>query len=57
MNSKTFIWIGVLVGGSVGAYVPALWGNYDVLSLSSIFFSMVGGLAGIWAGWRLGQMF
>ncbi len=54
MSTKTLIWIGVFVGGTIGAYIPALWGNYDVLSLSSIFFSMIGGLAGIWLGWKLG---
>ena len=56
MNTKSLIWIGVFVGGSVGGAIPLLWGA-DMLSLSSIFLSMVGGLAGIWAGFKLGQMF
>jgi hypothetical protein len=55
MNAKTFIWIGVFIGSTVGAYIPALWGA-GVLSFSSIILSMVGGLAGIWAGFKLGQM-
>ena len=56
MNTKSLIWIGVFVGGTVGGAIPMLWGS-DMLSMSSIFLSMVGGLAGIWAGFKLGQMF
>ncbi|MDB5238864.1 MAG: hypothetical protein JWO00_199 [Candidatus Parcubacteria bacterium] len=55
MNAKSFIWIGVFVGSSIGAYIPALWGA-GVFSFSSILLSAVGGFAGIWAGFRLGQM-
>ncbi len=55
MNSKSLIWIGVAVGSTIGAYIPALWGA-GVLSFSSIILSMFGGLAGIWAGFKLGQM-
>jgi len=55
MNSKSLIWIGVAIGSTIGAYIPALWGA-SVFSMSSIFLSAVGGIAGIWAGWRLGQM-
>lgn len=42
---------GMLVGG----YVPVvLWGAGD-FSLSSLLFSAVGGVAGVWAGARLGD--
>ena len=54
MNLKKLCWIGAFVGSSVGSYVPALWGE-SMLSLSSIVLGMVGGLAGIWAGYRIGQ--
>jgi hypothetical protein len=54
MSTKSLIWIGVFVGGTAGAYLPALWGNTNALSLSSIALSMIGGLAGIWLGWKLG---
>jgi len=53
METKTLIWIGVFVGGTVGGAIPMLWGA-DLTSISSIFFSMLGGLAGIWLGWKLG---
>ena len=44
----------VFVGGTIGAYLPMLWGDTNLFSVASIFFSMVGGLAGIWLGWKLG---
>jgi hypothetical protein len=32
--------------------LPALWGG-SLLGLSSVFLSAAGGIAGIWAGFRL----
>ena len=55
MNPKNLIWIGVFVGSSIGGYLPALWGD-SLFSMSSIILSAVGGLAGIWAGWKLSQI-
>ncbi|MDE1975273.1 MAG: hypothetical protein KGI49_02050 [Patescibacteria group bacterium] len=55
MNPKTLIWIGVFVGGTIGGYIPALWGG-SIFGFSSIILSAIGGLAGIWAGWKLSQM-
>lgn len=52
---KKFIWLGLFVGSTIGGYLPVLWGD-SVFSYSSIFFSAVGGIAGIWAGYKLGQM-
>ncbi len=42
----------MLVGSTVGAYVPALWGA-GLFSFSSIVLSTVGGLAGIYLGYKL----
>jgi len=46
--------IGAIVGSSIGGYVPVLWGG-SMLSLSGVLFSMAGGFAGIWVGYRIGQ--
>jgi hypothetical protein len=54
MMTKKFIWIGLFVGSTIGNMIPLLWGG-DALSISGFFLAAVGGLAGIWAGYRLGQ--
>jgi uncharacterized membrane protein YeaQ/YmgE (transglycosylase-associated protein family) len=53
MRSK-LIWIGLFVGSTVGGFVPSLWGA-DMLSFSGVIFSAVGGVVGIWLGYRLGD--
>lgn len=55
MNAKPFIWIGLSIGSIVGAYVPMLWGA-GVFSMSSVIFSGIGGILGIWLGFKLGNM-
>jgi hypothetical protein len=52
MSPKTVIWIGVTVGTTVGAYIPALWGG-SLLGFSSILLSTAGGIAGIWLGYKI----
>ena len=51
---KTLIWLGVFAGSALGGWVPTLWGA-DLLSLWGVFGSVVCGLAGSWAGSRLGR--
>jgi len=55
MNTKSLIWIGVFVGSAVGGYIPLLWGD-SMFSMTSVILSTVGGIAGIWCGWKLSQM-
>ncbi|MDO8603952.1 MAG: hypothetical protein Q7K40_00865 [bacterium] len=54
MNSKSLIWFLAIVGTYAGAYVPLFWGG-DSFSMSSVFFSGVGGIGGIWLGYWLGR--
>ena len=54
MSTKTWIWIGLFVGSAIGAYVPGLWG-VGTLSYSSAVASAIGGLVGIWAGFKIGN--
>ncbi|MBX4211162.1 hypothetical protein KW783_04310 [Candidatus Parcubacteria bacterium] len=49
---KKIIWIFMVVGSAVGGYVPALWGA-GAFSFSSIILGAVGGIVGIWAGFKL----
>ena len=53
MNRK-LIWIGMIVGSTIGGCVPALW-HAGMFSVSAILLSAVGGIAGIWVGYRLGR--
>ena len=41
-----------LFGLIVGGYIPVLWGASS-FSLTSIAFSVLGGIAGVWLGVRL----
>jgi hypothetical protein len=55
MNAKSLIWIGVFVGSTVGSFIPTLWGD-SALSFMSIITSTIGGLVGIWGGFKLSQL-
>jgi hypothetical protein len=44
------------IGGAVGAYIPLLWGG-SVFSFSSVIFSGLGGIGGIWLGYKLGRAY
>ncbi len=52
MESKKVIWIGMIVGSTIGSYMPSLWGA-GFLSMSSVFLSAAGGILGIWLGFKL----
>ena len=51
MNKKP-IYVGMIVGSTIGGFVPALW-HASMFSMSAIFLSAVGGIAGIWIAHRL----
>ncbi|HXJ83298.1 MAG TPA: hypothetical protein VMS64_32020 [Candidatus Methylomirabilis sp.] len=54
MGRKSLIWAGMVVGSAVGGYLPALWGG-DLLSFTSLILSGVGGIIGIWLGYRFSE--
>jgi hypothetical protein len=49
---RRVIWLCAALGGTIGSFVPALWGGSE-MSLSSIAFGVVGGIAGVMLGARL----
>ncbi len=51
---KTFVTIGLLIGSTIGGYLPSLWGA-GLFSFSSIIFSAVGAIAGIYLGFKFAQ--
>jgi hypothetical protein len=46
------IWIGILVGSTIGGFIPAFWGA-DLLSYSSILLSGLGALVGLFIAYKL----
>lgn len=54
MNPKTLIWIGVIVGSTIGGWIPTLWGT-SFFSFSSIIGNTIGGLIGIYIGFKISQ--
>ena len=54
MGGRKLIWIGATVGSTLGGLVPSLW-HAGMLSFSGLILSTVGGLLGIWVGYRLGR--
>jgi hypothetical protein len=54
MDTRHLVWIGALVGSWLGGMVPGLWGS-GMLSFGGVFFSMIGGLIGVYVGYRIGQ--
>jgi uncharacterized membrane protein YeaQ/YmgE (transglycosylase-associated protein family) len=52
---KSLIGFGLFVGSIVGGFVPSLWGDNGMFSMAGMLFSVIGGVAGIWAGYRLSQ--
>ena len=41
-----------LVGGTMGSFLPSLWGGSS-MGLSSILFALLGGVAGVFVGSRI----
>jgi len=54
VSSKSLIWIGAIIGSTIGGLVPGLW-HASLFSLWGILLSTGGGAVGIWAGWKIGR--
>ncbi len=52
MQSKRVITLLMFLGGTLGGYIPLLWGA-GYLSFSSIIFSGIGAIIGIYIGFKL----
>ncbi|MEI7890406.1 MAG: hypothetical protein WCI36_00395 [bacterium] len=54
MVPKWFIYFCIFIFSLIGAYVPMIWGD-GVFSFSSIMFSGVGGILGIFVAIKIGN--
>jgi len=52
---RSVVGLCAVFGLIAGSYLPVLWGASS-FSLSSILFSVLGGIAGVWIGIRLSDV-
>ncbi|HSI21073.1 MAG TPA: hypothetical protein VLA04_05245 [Verrucomicrobiae bacterium] len=52
MRTSPLIWIGLFLGSSLGGYIASLLGA-GVLSFWSVIATALGGLAGIYVGYKV----
>ena len=55
METKTYIWIGIGIGGLVGGGIGSLLDHGNPFGFWGLSLSTIGSLAGIWAGYKLGN--
>jgi hypothetical protein len=51
MSNRSVMYLGAGVGGTIGSFVPAIWGG-SLLGGWSITLSSVGALLGLWAAYK-----
>jgi hypothetical protein len=49
---RSSIWIGILIGSTIGGMIPLVWGD-DMLSYSSVLLGGAGAFAGLWVGYKM----
>lgn len=49
---KRVIWVGMIVGSTLGGFVPSLWDG-SMMSFSGLAFSTLGGILGIVLAYKL----
>jgi len=54
MSLKSAVWTGFFIGSTIGSALPVVF-HQDLLSFWSVIWSTVGGVAGVWAGYKFGQ--
>lgn len=44
----------MIIGSSIGSFIPTLWGD-DFISFTSVILTAVGGIIGIYIGFKLSK--
>jgi hypothetical protein len=55
--NKHMVMAAAMIGMTLGAFVPMLWGDKEMLGLASIGCGVVGGFLGIWLAVFLAKRF
>jgi hypothetical protein len=55
METKTYIWIGITVGGVIGGILGGMLDHGNLLGMWGILLSGVGSIIGIFVGYKLGN--
>jgi hypothetical protein len=55
MGTKTWVWIGLFIGSTIGGWLGALTTHGNWLSWQSVAAGAIGAFVGIWAGFKLSQ--
>jgi len=55
MTSKTIIYAGLTIGSLAGSFLGSLLDNGNLLGLWGLMLGFFGGIAGIWAGFKLSR--
>ena len=54
MSTRTLIYIGIAVGGTLGGWLGSLLDDGNFFGMWGIVLGAVGSLLGIWTGYKLG---
>ena len=49
------VFVGMIIGSIIGGYIPTLLGA-SLISYSSVLFSGIGAILGIWIGYKLSNL-
>lgn len=55
METKTYIWLGIILGGLVGGGLGSVLDHGNIIGLWGIVLSGAGSIVGIVAGYKLGN--
>lgn len=54
---KSFIWVGIAIGGTLGGWLGSMIDNGNFLGGWGIIGSTIGSIIGVWAGYKIAQFY
>lgn len=55
METKTYIWLGIFLGGAMGGFLGGMLDSGNLFGVWGILLSGFGSIVGIFAGYKLGN--